>query len=381
MWVKTYPAPANNITVNIGPADGETMVATLYYKETMQWRGISLLTGEPIWGPTATETPAWQFYTGTTALTNPIGLGYGHLYVAGYGGVLRAYDLKTGHVDFTFGNDPNDPKNSTITPETAYGDYPTQVAAIADGKVYLVEEEHSLGAPAYHGAKTRCVNATTGKLLWDMYGLSSWQESAVADGYYVWFNLNDQRIYCIGPGPSATTVTASPSVITQGGSVLITGTVTDQSPNTDLKGTAAISDADQGRWMDYMVTKTIAAPTDVKGVEVTLDTIDPNGNFIHIGTVTSDMSGMFKKMFTPEVPGEYTIIATFAGSGSYGPSYAETAIGVQEAPPPTPPPPPEAPMPPYELYIIGTGIAIIIAVAIVGTLLLRKQILLLRKYP
>jgi hypothetical protein len=370
MWVKTYPAPANNITVCIGAGDAN--VATLYYKETMQWVGIDMLTGNQIWGPTATETPAWNFYTGTTGLTNPIGVGNGHLYVAGYGGVLRAYDLKTGHIDFTYGNDPNDPKNSTITPETAYGDYPTQVAAIADGKVYLVEEEHSLNAPAYHGAMTRCVNATDGTLLWQVYGISSWQEQAVADGYYVWFNCNDQRIYCIGPGPSATTVTASPSVITKGDSVLITGTVTDQSPNTDLKGTACVSDADQSLWMDYMVQQSVAAPMSTKGVEVTLDAMDPNGNFIPIGTVTSDMSGMFKKMFTPEVPGEYTIIATFHGSGSYGASYAETAIGVLAAPSATPPP--QYPVPvDYTLTIAGMGIVLLIAIAIVGILLLRKR--------
>ena len=69
--------------------------------------------------------------------------------------MLRAYDMKTGNIDFTYGNDPSNPRNSTATTETAYGTYPTQVAAIADGKVYLVEEEHSLNAPAYHGAKTR----------------------------------------------------------------------------------------------------------------------------------------------------------------------------------------------------------------------------------
>ena len=176
MWLKNFPAPAGNITVTIGVADADTNVVTLYYKETMQWTGVDMLTGNVIWGPTASETPAWNFYTGTTGLTNPIGMGYGHMYVAGYGGTLRAYDLKTGNIDFTFGNDPNNPRNSTITSETAYGVYPTQVAAIADGKVYLVEEEHSLNSPAYHGAKTRCVNATTGELIWDIYGISSWQK-------------------------------------------------------------------------------------------------------------------------------------------------------------------------------------------------------------
>jgi len=69
----------------------------------------------------------------------------------------------------------------------------------------------------------------------------------------------------------------------------------------------------------------------VKGVEVTLDALDPNGNFVNIGTVTTDASGMFKKMWEPEVPGEYTVIATFGGSKSYWSSYAETSVGVSEA--------------------------------------------------
>jgi len=193
----------------------------------------------------------------------------------------------------------------------------------------------------------------------------------LADGYFVYLNYNDMQIYCIGPGPSATTVTASPSVTVDGGSVLITGTVTDQSPNKALKGTAAISDADQGAWMNYMVMKNVAFPN-VIGVEVTLDTLDPNGNFVHIGTVTSDASGMFKKLWEPEVPGEYTIIATFAGSASYGPSYAETAVGITEAPQASPPP--EYPQPiDHTWTIVGVGIAIIIVVVIIGLLILRKK--------
>jgi hypothetical protein len=121
-----------------------------------------------------------------------------------------------------------------------------------------------------------------------------------------------------------------------------------------------------------MVQQSVAAPMNVKGVEVTLDAVDPNGNFVHIDTVTSDMSGMFKKMFTPDVPGEYTIIATFAGSGSYGASYAETAIGVTEAPAATPTPTPLT-LPPYETYTIGAAIAVIIAIAIAVILILRKK--------
>jgi hypothetical protein len=184
--------------------------------------------------------------------------------------------------------------------------------------------------------------------------------------------MNDQRIYINGPGPSQTTVTASPSVATKGNSVMITGTVTDQSPNPDLQGTAAISDADQSRWMDYMVTKTIAEPIDVKGVDVTLQAVDPNGNVVNIGTVTSDQTGVFKKLWTPEIPGEYTIMAKFAGSQSYGGSAAETAIGISEAPAPTTTPQVAAPVD-NTYTIIGTGIAILIAIAIIGLLVLRKK--------
>ena len=62
--------------------------------------------------------------------------------------------------------------------------------------------------------------------------------------------------------------------------------------------------------MDYMVTKTIAEPTNATGVPVTLQAVDPNGNVINLGTVTSDQNGIFKQLWTPEIAGEYTINAT-----------------------------------------------------------------------
>ena len=114
-------------------------------------------------------------------------------------------------------------------------------------------------------------------------------------------------------------------------------------------------------------------PTNATGVEVTLDTIDPNGNFVHIGTVTSDTSGLFSYMWpTPNVPGKYTVIATFAGSESYYASYAETAMGISEAPAATSTPAPTV-LPPYESYTIGAAVAVIIAVAIATILILRKR--------
>jgi hypothetical protein len=77
-------------------------------------------------------------------------------------------------------------------------------------------------------------------------------------------------------------------------------------------------------------------------------------------------------MFTPEVPGKYTIIASFAGSAAYYGSYAETAIGVDEAPAATAAP--EYPQPiDNTLTIVAVGIAIIIVVVIVGLMILRRK--------
>ncbi len=371
MWLKNYTG-TDQMTILIGPRDQNTHVFTTYFKETMQWSGYSMLTGEKLWGPTEPEE-AFNFYGGTTGLTAPYAAGGGKLYSTGYSGVVYCYDFLTGETLFTYGNDPSNPKNNTRTPETAYGDYPYQVAAVADDKVYLISSEHSLNAPPFKGAETRCINATTGEEIWKLVSMCNWQEIAVADGYFVFLNFNDMQIYCIGPGKSATAVSASPSVITEESSVLITGSVTDQSPHPNLKGTAAISDADQGAWMNYMVSKTTAKPN-VMGVEVSLDTIDPNGNFIHIDTVTSDSSGMYKKLWTPDVPGEYTIIATFTGSGSYGPSQAETAIGVAEAVQTTTPPVTAPPADNTMTLLVG-AIAVILAVivAILAVVALRKR--------
>ena len=84
-----------------------------------------------------------------------------------------------------------------------------------------------------------------------------------------------------------------------------------------LKGTPAISDEDMSRWMEYKFMQQIY-PADAKGVQVNLATIDPNGNYISIGTTTSDINGNYGLLFTPEIPGTYQIIATFDGSKSYG---------------------------------------------------------------
>jgi hypothetical protein len=115
-------------------------------------------------------------------------------------------------------------------------------------------------------------------------------------------------------------------------------------------------------------------PANAKGVEVSLDVIDSNGNFRNIGTATSDMTGTFGYMWEPDIPGQYIVIATFAGSESYGSSYAQTYMGVVDAPQPTPPPEP-TPAPMTDTYVLGMGAAAIIAIIVIGLVM----ILLLRK--
>ena len=56
----------------------------------------------------------------------------------------------------------------------------------------------------------------------------------------------------------------------------------------------------------------------------TYTVLDSNGNHITIGTATTDASGTYSLTWTPEIPGNYTVYATFAGTNGYWPSSAET---------------------------------------------------------
>lgn len=117
-------------------------------------------------------------------------------------------------------------------------------------------------------------------------------------------------------------------------------------------------------------------PTDAKGVEVSLVAIDPNGNYINIGTVNSDMAGNYGLPYTPEVLGTYQIIASFAGSNSYGPSTATTYLAIGEGPTSTPAPTAE-PQSIADMYFVPGIIGVIVAIVLVGVVI----VLMLRKRP
>jgi hypothetical protein len=110
----------------------------------------------------------------------------------------------------------------------------------------------------------------------------------------------------------------------------------------------------------------------ITGVPVTLTAIASDGPVIDIGTTrTNGYYGTFGYTWTPPSEGQYTIVATFAGDDSYGSSAASTTVSVGPTPAPIEFPEQVTPAD-YTITIIGTGIAIIIAVAIVGILIYRK---------
>jgi hypothetical protein len=380
LWIKNYSAPAGNISRTLAsvPVDTVNRVIIMNDIETMSWLGYSLDTGDLLWGPVAGWERAFTYYGGGEGGGGRGVSAYGNFYAQGYGGELICYSTKNGTLLWNY--------NNTISGfETIWGSYPIFIGAIADGKVYAFNNEHSPNYPLYKGEKVRCINATTGEEIWALLGWSGQSGGPgtstmiEAEGSLAYYNYYDNQIYCIAKGPSATTVTASPKVSVFGDSVLIEGTVTDISAGTGQSeqatrfpnGVPAVSDGSMSAWMEYVYMQK-PFPTTATGVTVTLDVIDSNGNFRSIGTATSDASGGFKKMWQPDIPGEYTLIATFQGSESYYASYAETAFGITEAPAATPTPTPLT-LPPTETYFAVSTIAIIIAIAIVGILLLRKR--------
>ena len=108
-------------------------------------------------------------------------------------------------------------------------------------------------------------------------------------------------------------------------------------------------------------------PSTVTGVTVTLSVLDSNINKYDIGTATTDASGAYHLWWEPEISGQYSIIATFAGSNSYGSSYAQTAMGVVDAPPAATPTPQTSMT---DTYVTGFGIGIILVIVVIGIVII-----------
>jgi hypothetical protein len=380
LWWNTVTPLAGNESVSFGGADPTVGVFVEGIKETRRFVGYSMTTGQKLWGPTASQH-ALDYYGNPMYPYIASQVAYGKLYSSAMGGIVYCYDLPTGKLLWTYGNGGEG--NNTNSGFQVPGPYPTFINAVGNGIIYTVTTEHTVETPIYKGALARAINATDGTEIWtlsDYTGEFAWMSYAIADGYATWFNGYDNQIYVVGRGPSATTVTAPDVSVSFGTPVVIKGSVMDISAGTKQNqqaarfpnGVACASDASMSDWMGYVYQQK-PLPTNFAGVQVTIDVLDSNFNYRNIGSATTDASGKYSLTWTPDIAGNYTIIANFAGTNDYWPSYSENSFNVMEAPPATPTPTPAAPLPPYEMYTIGAAIAIIIAVAIVGLILLRKR--------
>jgi len=325
IWIKP---PVPNATLQFNGAsmcslkDGVFVVRS---KETRQWIGFDINNGKQLW---ITEPQnQWMMYSSGCTISD------GVLYSYGYGGTIYAYDVKNGKLLWTAATDP-------CGLEGPYDRWPVGSIYLIDGKIYATTSEHSATHPLYRGWKLYVFDAKNGAPIWNITGF--WQGLAFADGYMVGLDGMDLLMYCFGKGPTATTVTASPKTCTNGAGVVIEGTVMDISPGTKStaltarfpNGVPAVADECMTPWMEHLY-KQYALPMDVKGVSVTLDAVGPDGKWIHIGDTTTDSTGYFSLVWTPPSEGLWTIVATFPGSKSYWPSYAETKVGVMAAPVPS----------------------------------------------
>jgi hypothetical protein len=354
--------------VSILGADDEVYV--LHNKDTNEAYGYSLKNGNLMWGPVKLPGNAWDHISIAAEVA------YGKIFVFGFGGYVNAIDLQTGHIEWTFV-----PRSSGYN--TGYGIYPVWYnGMIADGKLFI-SESHMYDPPVYPGAQQLAINTTTGELVWSILSFTGRVPTACADGYLIQWNCFDSQIYSIGKGPTQTTIEASPKISEHGSVVLVEGAVTDISPGTKDSdrsarfpdGVPAVSDESQSAWMEYVYMQQ-PKPTNATGVPVIISVLDPNGNNYVVGTTTSDANGHYKLTFTPEVPGEYTVIATFAGSESYWPSTQRTAIAVTDAAATPTPQPTQAPSM-ADLYFLP-AIAALFVLVIVSTALM---LIMLRKRP
>jgi outer membrane protein assembly factor BamB len=382
LWSKTEPLPPGNLTITsfFGPVDQQSGVWCVFLKETRQWVGYSLDTGDQLW-ITASQTFLDQYTTIGSIWGNNADIANGILYSIHYGGILYAYNVTTGKTLWTYAN------ADLYGQELRNTNFPSDIDFITDGMIVISPSEFNPISPRPYGSNTVCLNATTGQVIWSLNlckpGGSG--EPIIGDDIIAALNEYDNQIYAIGKGPTQTTVTAPDEGFNLGNNIVIRGTVMDISAGTTQSGMAArfpngvpaVSDASESAWMQYVYMQ-FPAPTNATGVPVTLSVTDSNGNHYVIGTATTDTSGMFTLTYTPTIPGNFTVYANFAGTNSYYPSSAETSFTVESAAPTAPPTAP----PITGLASTGTVelgiVAVIIVIVIIGAML---AVLTVRKHP
>ena len=361
----------NNATVlDIGvsdPTGGPNGPIIIEDGATHSFVAYSVTDGHEVWRAPMGQLP-WGELPSYNYVTNETGRVF---YFGSFDGHVYAVNADTGKPIWT--GDYIGASDESIYGHATYG---YGKAAGADNRLYFSTANIYSLEPRTRFQELTCTNETTGHFIWTLpIGIAP---SAIADGYLVGSDSDNGIQYCIGKGNTQATITAPLTAVATGTGVLIQGTVMDMSPGKP--NTPAISDDNMSVWMNYLYGQNatlINNPPECNGVSVRLSALDPNGNIMDIGRVTSDSGGAFKTSWTPITQGIYTIYATFDGSDSYWGSYAETGLSVSAVPTATPSttsaPANLATTTDLMTYIVAVGIAIIIAIAIVGIVLYKKH--------
>jgi hypothetical protein len=330
---------------------------------------FDLRTGNQLWKTDSLDypwdEPGWGAYSTTSA--------YGQMYWSAQTGIY-AIDWATGNINWKYEKASlpfETPYTSSRTGETVY---PFVIGSVcADGKLYAYSQRHTPETPFDRGQPMVCIDVFTGEEIWSigMGGGIFLRRGGlvVADGYLE-MAQRDGILYTFGIGLSETTVSAPQLPLALGQKALLTGTVLDLSPAQP--GAPCVSKESMAAQMEQIHMGVsiggIYGNVTLIGVPVSLDVLDPNGNYYNIGVVTSDgYSGTFGYSdWVPEVAGQYTITATFMGDESYGSSFATTYLTVAEGA--------DNGTNNTVLYaVIGATVAISAVVVIVGFLILRKK--------
>lgn len=408
----SFPS-VNDWNLGVGVVMSKSMVSGAPDKTTVT--AFSLITGMQLWNTTVDEWTysgscavadhgkvavlmeqgywmAWDINTGNLAwksekMAYPWGepgyggytvqSAYGMLFRESYDGIY-ATDWDTGETVWKYVAPAASPYETPYT-ESAGGQTVYSFdshANILDGKMYVLNNEHTPTSPITRGWGVHCINITDGTLVWKMQGPWIWSAPGPAADGYLTVPSADGTLYVYGKGQSKTAVTAPETSIAVGEKAIIKGTVLDLSPGQP--NTPCVSEESMATQMEYLHMQ---HPIDgfyhnltITGVPVSIDAVDPNGNSVHIGDViTEGYSGTFGFEWQPEIAGKYQITATFLGDDSYGSSFATTYATVSETPVATPTPTQQTQVTQDNLPLFGCTIAIIASIAIVALLLLRKK--------
>ncbi len=375
LWIenRTY-APYSRV---VGECDGYGVYGEMSYEDSTLY-GYNVQTGDLLWKDVLSPVDPYDSIGGYMST-----LANGTLYLAGFGGDIWSINMLTGNINWYTNTTTLQGPSGTNSPYGIWPIWTFSIGGVADGVLFL-EEGHEYSPPLFLGAQQLAINCTTGELVWSINAFDVNSIPAIAYGVMTVINAYDNQIYAYGMGPSATTVSVTQSYVTTQTPVTITGTVTDISGGSKQEAVAAnfpnglpaVSDVSQSAWMEYVYMQQ-PKPTNATGVPVTISVTDSNGNTRQIGTTTTDTSGTYAFTWTPDISGDYTVLANFAGTQSYYGSSAQTYFYASEpsatTAPTAPPISNTATTTDLMMYTAAATIAIVVAIAVATVLILRKH--------